>query len=457
MSKTSLKGTFSNSFAIGAATNVDGYVYFDNGQTNKPGIKYNSSTSKIQSSNDGIIYSDIPSTTLGRDLSNSLSDAYVVGFNGHPLERTQNPSDGQVYYYNAVQSKWWCAQINGDVTGSFGDVNVVGFNSIQLDSTPPEHGQAYVYDANSTKFVATTVTTVGFVDIFTVGGRLTLDPADPYMTSGNYPSTATLYWVPINGGKIALCSPGGGDFVQYTINSTLSVQGGAGNGLTQYTNYDVFMMLNTTPQLVLGTGWNSDTDRFANEDLYLHKGVLVKQPATLNRPYARYLGTIRSNAAGNFEYSFSNIAVWNYYNRKKIPAKKLISTQSWALNSSTTWRPYNNDSANMLAIVYGYVEDPISIICNGLVNNSNETAVKASIGIGVNSTSVNSANLFGGGGITYDTDAINSISANFEGYLTKGYKTIYPLESNYHGGNLTMFGCDDDYNYQSGILVNLFG
>jgi hypothetical protein len=454
MSKSGLSGTLKNSFAIGIGTNTDGYVLFNIANANKPGIRYNSTTSKIQFSDNGTTYSDMPSTVLGRDLSNNLLDAYVVGFNGHPLETTQNPTDGQVFFYNAAQSKWWCSQINGDVTGSFEDVSVVGFNGVELDDTAPEHGQAYVYNAGSTKFVPTTV---GFVDIFNVGGRLTLDPADPYMTSGNYPSTSTLYWVPINGGKIALCPQSGGDFVQYTIDSTLSVEGGAGNGLVQYTNYDVFMMLNTDPQLVLGTGWNSDSARFANEDLYVHKGVLVKQPETINRPYARYLGTVRTDIAANFEYSFSNIAVWNYYNRKKISAKKLITTKSWALNSDTTWRPYNNDSDNMLAIVDGYVEDSVSIICKGLVTNSNETAARATVGIGINSTSVNSADIFGGGGTPFDPDMISSISANFEGYLSKGYKAIYPLEANYYGGNVTMRGLDDGYNYQSGILVTLYG
>lgn len=56
--KTEVDFIYSTSVNIGTSTNVDGYVLFDNGNVNKPGIRYNSETSKLQYSDDGITWVD---------------------------------------------------------------------------------------------------------------------------------------------------------------------------------------------------------------------------------------------------------------------------------------------------------------------------------------------------------------------------------------------------------------
>ena len=54
---------------VGLSTNVDGYLYFDNGETNKPGFRFNSSVSKLQFSHDGNYWVDFTLPIVGGELS----------------------------------------------------------------------------------------------------------------------------------------------------------------------------------------------------------------------------------------------------------------------------------------------------------------------------------------------------------------------------------------------------
>ena len=80
-----ISGTSSNSFSIGDAlpTNVDGYLFFATGNTNKPGVKYDTISSTVKFSNDGYVWNNVGSalSSLGGDLSGTISNSVVKGFN----------------------------------------------------------------------------------------------------------------------------------------------------------------------------------------------------------------------------------------------------------------------------------------------------------------------------------------------------------------------------------------
>ena len=110
-----ISGTSSNSFSIGDAlpTNVDGYLLFATGNTNKPGVKYDTISSTVKFSNDGYVWNNVGSalSSLGGDLSGTISNASVVGFNGKALT-TDVPGDGYAYVYSSSSSKFVPSKIN---------------------------------------------------------------------------------------------------------------------------------------------------------------------------------------------------------------------------------------------------------------------------------------------------------------------------------------------------------
>ena len=664
MSKTSLKGTFSNSFAIGAATNVDGYVYFDNGQTNKPGIKYNSRTSKIQGSNDGSTWNDISTGTsshnsltglqggksgsseyyhLGQDSYTWVNDAYNLGYwsalkggtglrtytSGdilyssatNTLAKLPKSTDGyylklasglpswaeiipfslpsaNIYQHLEYSGTSWepvdnitlpegqegeiqitlatptgsptdltiCTPFNsgvensgsisiytgeaGDEGGYAGNLSIICSKSYSEGTTDTDNGVTYNgaieiiageqaalnsiagsvyiqsgiasglnskggnlylkpgpaseqkdlgkllicaadlygqpaytnkyypiyvrtdnidgyypgirynnvsdiweikndgYTENQWFSIGTgtnSTPTTSSVDLFNVGGRLTFVTATPYLTSAlGYAAGNTLYWTPIKGGSIALYKT---SWNMYTPGElSIGIAGLAGEKL-----YDVFMYLNgNTPTLSFGTAWSNDAVRdsklAAKDNIYVKNG---------NDGY-RYLGTVRTFGSGpiTFEFSRKTISLWNYYNRVKIPARVLPTDDYWALSSSTTWRPFNNSSSNVIGILIGIKEDIASIKCQGLAANWTDDVCGFSVGIGINSSSVNSAQLFGGGsGVTAKTP----VYASYEEYLEPGFNYIYALESNWYGGNVNMFGDNGDTNIQTGLIGSLYG
>ena len=58
-------GTSGDSFQIGDGTDTTKYIYANNGDATKPGLRYNSSTNKWEFSNDGTTWIELPETSGG--------------------------------------------------------------------------------------------------------------------------------------------------------------------------------------------------------------------------------------------------------------------------------------------------------------------------------------------------------------------------------------------------------
>jgi hypothetical protein len=207
-------------------------------------------------------------------------------------------------------------------------------------------------------------------------GRLSLTTAVP-VTTTDVTAAANVFYALYIGNQIALYT--GTAWQAFTIAELSIAAPAAANQM-----YDVFMQYNAgTPQLAL-VAWTNDTTRataLARQD-----GILVKNGATGDR----YLGTVRTVTASQFNDSLALRHVWNYYNRVARPCRVLEATNSWNYNTAA-FRQANNSAANQLDIVVGVAEDAISMYVAAIATNSTG-GVLFNVSIGEDSATVSSAN-----------------------------------------------------------------
>jgi hypothetical protein len=181
---------------------------------------------------------------------------------------------------------------------------------------------------------------IALPDISMCQGRLSTESGVPE-SSGNRTAQATLYWVPVNGNRVALFE--GSGWQLYAV-PQVSL---ALTGLTNLSVYDVFLLISGgTPTLELSSAWTNATTR--SEALATQDGVIVKSGA-LSR---RHLGTIVATGTTTTEDSETRRLVWNRYNQVERKLKIVESTSSWTYNS-TTWRQVRATSTNKVEVVNG--------------------------------------------------------------------------------------------------------
>ena len=212
---------------------------------------------------------------------------------------------------------------------------------------------------------------------FNCNGRLTLTSGLPVTTS-DVTAATTIYFTPSGGRQITLYDGSSAweniSFTQLSI----AVPG------TTNTLYDVFVYNNAGVATLELTAWTNDTTRATA--LVLQDGVYVKSGATTRR----YVGSFRTTGvAGQTEDSLAKRYVWNYYNRVQRFMKAGDATATWNY-SVATYRQANGSTANQLDCVVGVVEDSVYVSVSAHVGTAGTSATCLS-GIGVNSTTVNSA------------------------------------------------------------------
>lgn len=254
-------------------------------------------------------------------------------------------------------------------------------------------------------------------------GRLTLTAGVP-VTTANVTGASTIYFTPYRGNKISLYSGTAWESFSLTeISLALS-------GLTAGKNYDVFVYSNAgTPTLELSAPWTDDTTRA--DALALQDNVLVKSGATTRR----YIGTFRSTDATTTEDSEDKRFFWNYYNQIQKVLRKVETTNSWVC-SSGTFQQANTSTANQVEVVVGALANLTEIDVCMFAGNLAEGVYA---GIGINSVTVNSADVtgpFGGGGYGQATASLRNPSR-------VGYSYYAWLQAT-NGGSQTIFGDNGD-------------
>ena len=215
-------------------------------------------------------------------------------------------------------------------------------------------------------------------------GRLTLTSATPVTTS-DVTGASTVYWTPYNGATMALYN--GSAWTIYT-SAQISL---ALSGLTAAKNYDVFAYYTGSAiALELSAAWSSDTVR--TDALTLVDGVLVKSANNTRR----YLGTLRATAATTTEDSAAKRYLFNQYNRVKRLLKGAIETANSWTYSIGGYRQANANAANQLDLVIGDAAVLVEAMVIVHVKNSTSTGRTVTVGIGLDSTTTNSAIALGG-------------------------------------------------------------
>jgi len=267
-------------------------------------------------------------------------------------------------------------------------------------------------------------------------GRLTTE-SGVAVSSADRTAQSTLYFTPYKGNRVALHD--GTRWKQYKF-TELSL---ALSGLTSGKPYDVFLQdIAGTLTLVILV-WTNDTTRATA--LALQDGVYVKTGATTQR----YLGTIYTTGTTTTEDSAAKRYVWNYYHRVPRNMKNATeTTNSWTYTTATL-RQANAAAGNQLDYVVGVAEDLVEADVYALVSNSSSN-ISVTTGIGVDSTSANSAQVFG-----YSIPVAGTVvwsSAHYKGIPGVGRHFLAWLEYSSASGTTTWYG---DVNlpaqFQSGI------
>jgi hypothetical protein len=275
-------------------------------------------------------------------------------------------------------------------------------------------------------------------------GRLTLTTAVPVTTADvTGASAVTIYFTPFKGNQISLFDG------TATWNTRALTEISIAVPSTTNTMYDVFVYDNAgTPTLEL-TAWTNDTTRATG--LVLQNGVYVKSGVTTRR----YLGSFRTTAvSGQTEDSFAKRWLWNYYNRVVRPMSRVDTTNTWNY-STTSFQQANAAAANQLDMVIGVAEDAVTATVNGLAFNATNSN-NVSVGVGVNSTTVNSAQTrvsstipAGGAGA--------AVIANYTGIIAAGRNFLAWLEYGGGAGTTTWLGDNGGAIFQTGITGQLMG
>lgn len=280
------------------------------------------------------------------------------------------------------------------------------------------------------------------VDLSTCGLRLSLTTAVP-ITTADVTGATTLYFTPCTSGSIALY-----DGTNWYMRTTAEISIALGT-LTSGANYDVFAYwTGSAVALEFSAAWTNDTTR-ANA-ITRQDGVWVKSGTTTRR----YVGTFRTTSTTQTADALLNRYLWNMYNRDARQLRVTDTTDSWSYTTAA-FRQTRATSTNRFEYVTGMADALVRAHAYGIGATSNAAAQVVASGVGIDSTTVNSAQIFGGN----DALALNaggqSLHAEYRGFPGLGYHAINWLE--YGGANVTMFGDAGLTTYQSGLFGEIYG
>lgn len=271
-------------------------------------------------------------------------------------------------------------------------------------------------------------------------GRLTTESGVPVSTSDRS-AQSTLYYTPFNGSRISLYDGTRWKLYEFTeISLALS-------GLTSGVNYDVFLYSNTGTLTLELTAWSSDTARATaitrTDGVYLRSGSTTR----------RYLGTIRTTSTTTTEDSRTKRFVWNAYNTVTRSLYVTDSTDSWTY-ATNSWRSTNGSTSNRVEFVNGESHVNVSARTMLLAQSSSGASNYISSGVGLDSTTVNSAQMRGAGTLN---GVVNQTWGFYAGYPGLGYHYLQWIE-NSNTTSITLYGDNgDNTKYISGLIGEIRG
>lgn len=258
----------------------------------------------------------------------------------------------------------------------------------------------------------------------TNGLRLTLTAATP-ITTTDVTAASTVYFTPYLSNEIALYDGSS----SWTVRSTAEVSLALGT-LTSGKNYDVFAYwTGTAVALELSAAWTDDTTR--SDAVSRQDGVFVKTGATTRR----LVGTVRTTSTTTTEDSIAKRFVSNMDNRQPRRVAVFDSTDTWTYGTAT-WRAARGQSGNSIQFVDCRGDTYAKFRVTALQSGGGSGV--AAVGVGIDSTTVNSAQL-GLGAYSFSSGTL--VHSEYGGVVGVGAHTITWLE--YVSAGTTTFSGDD--------------
>lgn len=267
---------------------------------------------------------------------------------------------------------------------------------------------------------------------------------------------STLYIVPHEHNALGVND--GTNISNYKTISTTSGFSLALSGMTSGKNYDVVAYeWSGTPELDLLPAWTNDTTRATALVMGYYRYISGTATGLINArslTNARYVGTIRATGATTTEDSASKRFVWNAFNQVPRPVRVIDTTDNYPYQTAA-FRQVRATATNQFEYVCGLSERPIVARARGAASHSVSSAEFCS-GIGIDSTTVNSAQLFGGSSSV--VNQFGSCHADYEGYPGIGYHYVAWLEySRITTGTLTWYGDGGIATLQTGLMGHVWG
>lgn len=269
-----------------------------------------------------------------------------------------------------------------------------------------------------------------------VDGRLTLTTGTPVTTS-DVTGATNVYFTPYKGNRISLYDGAAWQTITFT-EKTLAL-----GTLTNDLPYDVFGYLSAGELVLESLAWTSKTARATNVILTQSgaEGVYVKSGDATRL----YLGTFHTTSTTTTEDSGTNVPtggsarparrlLWNMYNQVPKQIKVYEDTNSWTYNT-TSFRPLNNSTNNAVNVIVGISGNGINL--NGIIYASHTGWAAMSAGVGINSTTTNSA--IGNYSDNHQAGGVANITASVAHTPADGY-TYYQMLEWGNGATTTFYG-----------------
>lgn len=291
-------------------------------------------------------------------------------------------------------------------------------------------------------------------------GRLTLTTAVA-ITTADVSGATTVYYTPSVGLYVPIWD--GSAFEMTSIGSERSLALDSDSGHTNYhqsaKNYDFFIIndggtirLGTGPKWDDGAGAGSDTARgtgAASTELELLEGIWTNantitirfgsasgNTVSVAANEATYVGSGRMVANGQISDTVLLRLLYNEYNQTARSMLVTESNTSWTY-STATFQQARASSANQVAVLRGNNGQLLHATVIGTAGSSTATFRSVVVGIGIDSSTVNSAR----SGTNSASSTVNAVpSAEYNSYPGLGYHEIRWLERGGGADTQTWFG-----------------
>lgn len=269
------------------------------------------------------------------------------------------------------------------------------------------------------------------------GGRLTLTSAVP-VTVADVIAATNIYYTP-RGEHDMICLWDGTRWIWLTFTEYTLALG----TLTSGKPYDVFAYISAGALALEVLVWTNDTTRATG--VPIQDGRYCKSGDKTRL----YLGSFYTTSTTTTEDSAVKRYLWNMYNRDSRPMLRK-ETGQWNYTTAT-YRQANNSASNQLDMVRGLDEDDVT--CNVVaLFTSSIAGTNAASGIGISSTSVNSANAYGRNA----SGTVDQGLASYRGCPGVGRRFLTWLEWSAAAGTTVWYGdASAPTSYQSAITAEV--